>query len=198
VNTPYDEAGMFLAPDGKTLFFCSNGPGSMGSYDVFRTVYENGKWSKPENLGYPINTASKEGQLTLSADARYAYVSSTRPGGLGESDIYKIDLSDFAILEKDFKKAGGNNGLSVLRGTIREGGEGYGVPDVDVSVTNEQGQAYKTTTSETGEYFYTLPAGKYTLSITKKGYQPITEEVRLEKSDKGNILVEKGFLLKKQ
>jgi hypothetical protein len=161
-------------------------------------VYENGKWSKPENLGYPINTASKEGQLTLSADARYAYISSNRPGGLGESDIYRIDLAEYAILEKNFKKAGGSNGLSVLRGTIREGNEGYGIPDVEVSVTNEQGQSYKTTTGETGEYFYTLPAGKYTLLVTKKGYQAITDEVKLEQNDKGNILVEKGYLLKKQ
>ncbi len=30
INTPFDEGGMFLSPDGKTLFFCSNGHGSMG------------------------------------------------------------------------------------------------------------------------------------------------------------------------
>ena len=69
INTVYDEAGLFLAPDGKTLFFCSNGPNSMGSYDIFRTINKDGKWSKPENLGYPINTIRRDGPFVLGADA---------------------------------------------------------------------------------------------------------------------------------
>ena len=74
INSANDEGGMFLAPDGKTLFFCSNGSKSMGGYDIFRTVYEQGNWSPPVNLGYPINTPGREGQMTISADARYAYL----------------------------------------------------------------------------------------------------------------------------
>ncbi|MBX3163903.1 MAG: PD40 domain-containing protein [Bacteroidetes bacterium] len=198
INTPYDEAGMFLAPDGKTLFFCSNGPKSMGSYDVFKTVYENGKWSTPVNVGYPINTAAKEGQLTISADARYAYVSSDRKGGLGENDIYKIDLQDYAILEKDGKRKS-SNGLSIIKGIIREGGEGYGVPDVEITLTDEAGTTVvaSTLTNENGEYFLTLNGGKYILNVVKKGYEKITEPVSLEIGETEVISLEKGYLLKK-
>ncbi|MGB4230367.1 MAG: tetratricopeptide repeat protein, partial [Bacteroidales bacterium] len=56
INTPYDEEGVFIHPDGRTLYFSSKGHNSMGGYDIFRSVYQDGKWSKPVNLGYPINT----------------------------------------------------------------------------------------------------------------------------------------------
>ncbi len=196
VNTKYDEAGMFLAPDGKTLFFCSDNPNSMGSYDVFKTVLENGKWSTPQNLGYPINSAAKEGQLSVSADARFAYISSERKGGLGESDIYKIDLKDYAILEKDGKRKTG--GLSILKGTIREGGEGYGIADVEVTVKDELNTPVASAiTNENGEYFLTLRGGKYELNVQKKGYQDIHEKIELAQSEKETVILEKGYLLKK-
>ncbi len=197
VNSEFDEGGMFLAPDGKTLFFCSNGPGSMGSYDIFKTVFENGKWSEPVNLGYPINSAAKEGQLTISADAKYAYISSERKGGLGESDIYKIDLKDYAILEKDGKKKM-SNGLSILKGTIRDGFEGYGIPDVEIIVTdNANAQIASTTTNENGEYFFTLKGGNYSLTVKKKGFKEISEKIDLKVSTVETITLEKGYLLKK-
>ena len=198
INTVYDEGGMFLAPDGKTLFFCSNGPNSMGSYDVFKTVYTKGKWSSPVNVGYPINTVGKEGQLTISADARYAYVSSDRKGGFGENDIYKIDLKDYAILEPDGKKKT-NNGLSILKGTIREGFEGYGVQDVEVIVKDQQNNEVvaSTNTNENGEYFFTMHGGRYSLIIKKKGFTEINDPIELGTSEKETVILEKGYLLKK-
>lgn len=197
INTVYDEGGMFLAPDGKTLFFCSNGPGSMGSYDVFKTVYSKGKWSAPVNVGYPINSSGKEGQLTMSADGRYAYVSSNRKGGFGEADIYKIDLKDYAILEPD-GKVKSSNGLSILKGTIREGNEGYGVQDVQIIVKDaENNEVASANTNETGEYFFTMRGGKYSLIVKKKGYTEISESIDLGMSEKETVILEKGYLLKK-
>lgn len=197
VNSKFDEAGMFLAPDGKTLFFCSNGPNSMGSYDVFKTVLENGKWSTPQNLGYPINSSSKEGQITVSADAKVAYISSERKGGLGENDIYKIDLKDYAILEKDGKRKT-SNGLSILKGTIREGNEGFGVADVIVSVKDESNKLVASgNTNENGEYFLTMRGGNYTLLVQKKGYKDIEEKFELGKSAEQTVILEKGYLINK-
>ncbi|MBA3665392.1 MAG: PD40 domain-containing protein [Bacteroidetes bacterium] len=197
VNTKFDEAGMFLAPDGKTLFFCSNGPNTMGSYDVFKTVNNGGKWSTPVNLGYPINSSAKEGQLTISADARYAYISSERKGGLGENDIYKVDLKDYAILEADGKKKV-SSGLSILKGTIRDGYEGYGLPDAEIVITDGSGaQVASTNSNENGEYFITMKGGNYTLSVKKKGFKDITESINLKTSDKETVTLEKGYLLKK-
>lgn len=197
INTVYDEGGMFLAPDGKTLFFCSNGPGSMGGYDVFKTVYTKGKWSTPVNVGYPINSSAKEGQLTMSADGSYAYVSSNRKGGIGEADIYKIDLKEYAILEPD-GKVKTSNGLSILKGTIREGNEGYGVQDVQIIVKDaDNNEVASANTNETGEYFFTMRGGKYSLIVKKKGYTEITETIDLGISEKKTVILEKGYLLKK-
>lgn len=57
VNTPYDEPTAFLADDGETLYFASEGHSSMGGFDIFKSVCDqNGNWSKPQNLGYPINS----------------------------------------------------------------------------------------------------------------------------------------------
>lgn len=196
INSQFDEAGMFLAPDGKTLFFCSENAGSMGSYDVFKTVLENGKWSAPQNLGYPINSPAKEGQLSVSTDGRYAYVSSERKGGLGGSDVYMIDLKDYAILEKDGKRKSG--GLSILKGTIREGGEGFGIPDVEITVKDQANATVGSSlTNENGEYFLTLPGGNYSLSVQKKGYQEIVEKIELAQGEKETVILEKGYLLKK-
>lgn len=198
INSANDEGGVFLAPDGKTLFFCSNGAASMGNYDVFRSIFENGKWSTPENLGYPINSPAAEGQITISADARYAYVSSNRKGGMGETDIYKIDLINYSILEKDGKRKNGN-GLGILRGTMREGGEGYGVADVMVTVKDQSGQTIASTiTNEIGEYFLTLSAGIYEVSYSKKGYEKITEKIEMPLNERETPQIEKGYLLKKQ
>lgn len=197
INSPYDEGGMFLAPDGKTLFFCSNGAKSMGNYDVLKSTFEDGKWSTPVNLGYPINTAAKEGQLTLSADAKFAYISSDRKGGLGENDIYKIDLKAYAILEKDGRKSG--NGLSILRGTIRDGVEGYVIPEAEITLNDEKGYTISSTnTGESGEYFFTLRGGKFVLIIRKKGYKEINENIEIGASTNETIIVEKGYLMQRQ
>lgn len=196
VNTIYDEAGMFLAPDGKTLFFCSNGPKSMGGYDIFKTIYENGKWTTPVNLGYPINSPSKEGQLSLSADGLTAYISSDRKGGLGENDLYKMDLTNYSLLSNGKEKS--SNGLSILKGTIRDGFEGYGIQEAEVSLKNEQNVVVASSlTNENGEYFFTLSGGKYTIEIKKKGYQSISEGIELQLSPKETYILEKGYLLKK-
>lgn len=198
VNTPFDEVGLFLAPDGKTLFFCSNGKGSMGDYDIFKTVLENGKWSKPVNLGYPINSDKRDGPFCVSANAQTGYFASNRDGGLGESDIYQVDLTNYAVLEKDGKKVS-NNGLSILKGVVRDGYEGYGVADVDIQFADESGtNVGSTVTNENGEYFITLKGGiKYTMTLKKKGFKDLTEPVELKLGTKETYSLVKEFLLKK-
>jgi tetratricopeptide (TPR) repeat protein len=198
VNSPYDEVGLFLAPDGKTLFFCSNGKGSMGGHDIFKTTLENGKWAKPVNLGYPINSDKSDGPFVVSANAQTGYFASNREGGLGESDIYKVDLTNYAVLEKDGKKVT-NNGLSILKGVVRDGYEGYGVADVEIDFADESGaKVGNTNTNENGEYFITLKGGvKYTMTLKKKGFKDLTEVVDLKLGTKETYTLVKEFLLKK-
>ncbi len=90
LNTQYDEDSPFLTPDGKTLFFSSDGHNSMGGYDIYKTTLDNGKWSKPENLGYPVNTTDDDIYYVESGDGLHGYYSSVRSNGSGEKDLYMI------------------------------------------------------------------------------------------------------------
>ena len=194
INSEFDEAGIFLAPDGKTMFFSSNGLNSMGSYDIFRTTFKDGKWTKPVNLGYPINTERRDGPLVISADAQKAYIASDRVGGLGESDIYVIDLKNFALLEPDFVVKQ-NNGLSILKGMARDGYEGKGMEGVEISILLENGEKVASTiTNENGEYFITLKGNmNYQVKAEKSGFKTVYETI--------NLLLGKGaetFTLEKQ
>jgi flagellar motor protein MotB len=91
VNTAYDEEGIFITPDGQTLYFASQGHNSMGGFDIFRAEMQpNGTWSSPVNLGYPINTPDDEVFYVTDHTGHYGYYSAIREGGSGAKDIYKV------------------------------------------------------------------------------------------------------------
>lgn len=96
INTVYNEAYPFLAPDGKTFYFAGEGHNSMGGYDIFKCYWnaENATFTQPENIGYPINTPGNNTTISVSKSGRYAYFSDFRDGGLGNLDIYKITFLD--------------------------------------------------------------------------------------------------------
>ncbi len=115
---------------------------------------------------------------------------------MGENDIFAIDLKDFAILEKN-GTVKNLNGLCILKGTLREGYEGFVLQEVEVKVTNIDTKEVNTSnTNEFGEYFFTIRGGNYQLEITKKGCEPILEKIELPKESAKIPVVEKGFLLK--
>ena len=95
INTPFDDVSPFIHPDGKTLYFASNGHPGMGGLDLFFSkLNENGKWSKPQNLGYPINTKGEERSLIVNGKGNLAMFASNIENG--NLDIYKFDLPEQA------------------------------------------------------------------------------------------------------
>lgn len=95
INTPYDEDSPFIAIDNKTMYFASNGPNSMGGFDIFVAVRDdNNEWSTPINLGYPINSTGDDLFYTTTVNGMKGYLSSFRKEGKGEKDIYEIE-TDF-------------------------------------------------------------------------------------------------------
>lgn len=117
INTPYEEASIFAHPDGKTFYFSSKGHNTMGGYDIFKVTYENGKWSKPENLGYPVNTTGDDLFFSISADGKYGYYSSKREDALGSMDIYEIS---FLGEEKPLISSNEDNLLAYRTEGVRE------------------------------------------------------------------------------
>jgi outer membrane protein OmpA-like peptidoglycan-associated protein len=95
VNTPYAEESVCIHPDGRTLYFASRGHVGMGGSDLFVSrMDDNGNWSKPENLGYPINTVYDENSLLVSPHGDIAFLASNRAGGYGDLDIYYFELPE--------------------------------------------------------------------------------------------------------
>jgi len=94
INTNLQEYSPFLAADGKTLYFSSNGHDGLGSKDIFRSTrlddtWKN--WSKPENLGASINTKGMETSFKIPASGDFAYFTSGKSSNEHE-DIYKIKI----------------------------------------------------------------------------------------------------------
>ncbi len=91
INTPYDEEGVFITPDGTTLYFASQGHNSMGGFDIYRSERRpGGTWSAPENLGYPINTPDDEVFYITDRSGKTGYYACIREGGFGAKDICKV------------------------------------------------------------------------------------------------------------
>jgi outer membrane protein OmpA-like peptidoglycan-associated protein len=92
INTPLDEEAVYVTPDGQTLFFASNGHPGFGGFDIFKTEKdENGEWAEPVNIGQPFNSPHDDLFYHPSAsDSLVVFLSSSRPGGYGGLDLYKI------------------------------------------------------------------------------------------------------------
>lgn len=99
INTDGIENSPFIAADNATLFFASDGhKPNLGGTDFYVTHLENKAWSKPQNLGAPINTPQNEQFITLSASGRVLYFSSTRSdiaGYQGSLDIFMAFVPSF-------------------------------------------------------------------------------------------------------
>jgi Tol biopolymer transport system component len=198
VNTKYDEGGISMAPDGKTLFFSSNGDKSMGSYDIFKTVMtDSGKWSKPVNLGYPINTVSTDVSFTISADCKTAYFASNRKGGVGGRDIYKVDLSQYPVLAADSSKSK-PTGMSILRGKVTTA-KGKPVEEAVVSILDSANTKIASLkTDAEGIYFITLKANcKYKVKVSSKGYKSSNTPIHLPSSPVGTFTMTQDVILQK-
>lgn len=91
INTKYDEESVFLLPDAKTMYFSSNGHKTMGGFDIFKSEMDStGRWSEPENIGFPINTADDDLTYVMAANGKHAYYSSVKKDGYGLRDLYMI------------------------------------------------------------------------------------------------------------
>lgn len=95
LNTKYDEAYPFMSPDGKTIFFSSTGFDSMGGFDIFKSTYDKttDSWSKPQNLGFPINSSHDDLFFVLDSTGTKASFSSTRESPKGKLMVYTVDYS---------------------------------------------------------------------------------------------------------
>jgi outer membrane protein OmpA-like peptidoglycan-associated protein len=94
-NTNGNEKSPFIHPDNTTLYFSSDSLPGMGGFDIFMVKKgDDGRWGKPVNLGYPINTEADEVGFFVSTDGEKGYYASNKLSGSGGYDIYSFDLPE--------------------------------------------------------------------------------------------------------
>lgn len=206
INTEYDEISVYMHPDGKTMYFSSQGQKTMGGFDLFKSVLENGKWSEPKNMGYPINSADDDVFLSITGSQKHGYYASYKTDGFGEKDIYKMT---FFGSEKPLLFANEDNllassveafklttapavevqtsELTILKGVIRdEITQGPVASNIEI-VDNVTGNVINEATSNisTGKYLLALPSGKnYGITVRADGYLFHSENVAIPASKK--------------
>ncbi|MGQ0829483.1 MAG: OmpA family protein [Bacteroidota bacterium] len=182
INTKYDEDGVFIHPDGKQISFASKGHNSMGGFDIFTSFIddENGNWTAPQNMGYPVNTPDDDVFLITTADGKRAFFSSDKEGGFGEKDIYMITLPEYEP-----------RGVAALIGKI--------VNNTDEDISNNEIKIIDKKTGEeiqvlnangiTGKYGTTLTDGRsYKVSYSVNGKEFFSEIIEVPRSKEYQVV----------
>jgi len=210
INTEFEEKGVFFHPDNKTLYFSSNGHNNIGGLDIFKTVLdpETKTWSKPENIGWPINTPDDDIYFVVTGDTRYAYYSSYRADGFGEKDIYIItflgevkkpliadaDLLETNLLVTDNKpqmvtQFDGSK-LFIVSGIVTDGKTKVGI-SANLSITNSKTNVKITdiVTNSDGTYSAILvPGESYAITVSGQNYTIASKTLNSTKEDNNREL----------
>lgn len=180
INTPYSEQSCFIHPDGRTLYFSSDGHIGMGGYDLYMTQLQpDGSWSDPVNLGYPINTHMNENSLVVYANGDLAVFGSDREGGLGELDLYEFEMPQSVRPTRTI----------YMTGTVFDAKTnaklGAQFRLIDLQTGKEM--VYSYSDSKTGSFLVTLPINKdYALFVDKEGYLPYSVNFTLSVPENSN------------
>ncbi|MBL4652752.1 MAG: OmpA family protein [Flavobacteriales bacterium] len=219
INSKFHEESVYLHPSGEIMYFSSQGHNSMGGTDIFVSYKDEMKqWGVPINLGYPINTPYDDQFFAATANGKYAYISSNRPGGAGGTDIYKVtfwglekqvivDTEDYllASIAKPIKDKTiaqevkvEQKSLTVFKGKVVDAITSKPVEaELDI-VDNANGKHISTfkSNSATGKFLLSLPAGtNYGISVKKTNYLFHSENFNLP-SDGAFNMVDKTIELK--
>jgi len=165
INTSFDEEGVFIHPDGTTLYFSSKGHKSMGGYDIFYSTLENSIWRMPVNIGYPVNTPDDDVYFVVAANGTTGYYASVTDNGFGDNDLYKVNF--LSEVDRPVTKT------TILKGYITEASTKMPVAAyielIDLDKQERIGSFI--TDSKTGKYLISLPAGrKYGAFVYADGY----------------------------
>jgi outer membrane protein OmpA-like peptidoglycan-associated protein/tetratricopeptide (TPR) repeat protein len=178
LNTPYNESSPSIHPDGKTLYFSSDGHPGMGGLDLFVTrMQEDGTWGLPENLGYPINTEKEEEALAVNRKGNLAYLASDRLGGYGSMDLYSFELPEAAR----------PSAVTYINGITLSAETDLPLTAAVEIVDLKTGKVVvQLKTPRNGTFIACLPVGQYALNAKKDGYlffsanYDLTEEKSLD------------------
>lgn len=221
INTEYEEIGVYMHPDGRTMYFSSQGHEGMGGYDIYYAKRdEKGVWGKPVNIGYPVNTPDNDVHFVMAANGKHGYYSSFREDGNGEKDIYMISFLGKAkepllsgednllasvaepieekVMQEEVELDIANN-LTILKGKILDD-ETKKPVEAQLELVDNNAQKKVSdfkSDGKTGDFLISLPAGKnYGIAVKAEGYLFHSENFEIPASA-GFSEYEKVIYLKK-
>lgn len=167
INTPLDENYPYVSKDGKTLYFSSKGHNSMGGYDIFKCARADSAspWSKPVNMGFPINSTYDDILYIPDPENRYSSFCTNRKGNGLEYMQIKVPQKtpEFSIIKGNFHCADSSNKKDAII-TVFNANNG------------EMAGVYKTNT-ETGNYLMILFSGvSYNMLVEAEGYPEMNND----------------------
>ena len=201
INTPRDEVSPFIHVNGQTLYFASNGRPGFGGYDLYFSE-NDGQWSAPKNLGYPINTYQDQASLFITADGRDGYYSDeeTQDNHAVSSKIYQFEIPESIRVA---------NRSSYVQGTVYNAATQQplkaSIELIDLQEQQKIAQVYSD--SITGKYLMVLTEGAdYALYANRPNFlfksltfdyqkqesdvlQPVTIDIYLDPVEKGRETV---------
>lgn len=187
INTSEDEDFPNISPDGKYLFFSSKGHASMGGYDIFRAEWDDvkRKFTKIQNMGYPINTPEDNMNFRMSETGKYGYISAVRKGGYGDKDIYRVNFKD---IEPRYTIITGS-----ITNTLDKKFEDIFIQVVDAETDEIYGDYLPN--DKTNRYVIILPPGNYYLYIAALGYTEIYEDVEILDKSSFKSFIDWDFIM---
>lgn len=174
INTSGNESCPFIHADNTTLYFTSDGHMGYGNNDLFKSSKTKQGWSKPKNLGYPINTIEDEGSLVVAANGVTAYFASDRGDSRGGLDLYSFELRpDIRPIKTLW-----------VKGKVIDKETGKSLPSAVELTDLATGEAVsRIQTDLESNFLITLPVGKdYAFSVNRKGYLFYSENFMLSQN----------------
>jgi OmpA-OmpF porin, OOP family len=204
VNTQYDERSPFIHVNGKTLYFASNGLVGYGGYDIFYTEKTGEMWSKPINMGSPVNNHEDQYSLFISADGKKGYYSHEENllNGTEKSVLMEIQIPENQIIKYR---------SNYVKGVVTDAktGEKLRARIELFDINKNEIVSLVDSDSITGQYLIVLTQGsEYGLYVNKKGYlfkslnfnyvkeevlEPVDIDIRLDRAKKGEGAILKNI-----
>ena len=173
INTTKKEQFPFVSKDNK-LYFSSNGHTGYGSLDVFVSEIQNNSFSKPLNIGLPVNSGFDDFSFTIDSESKEGYFSSNRPGGKGNDDIYELKETKPLLIE-DCKQ--------LIAGIITDVDTKMPLENALVSLQNsDKIEIQKVITTQDGKFSFAVACETgYSVLASKKDYTKDSRSFKLNK-----------------
>lgn len=211
INSKFNEGPVYIMLSGETMYIASEGGDSYGGYDIFVSERAQGTWSKPVNMGYPINTPYDDFFFSSTANGKYAYIASNRAGGQGGYDIYKVTFwgpeKKPVTATEDYLLASVVNPMkdNSIESTVTVNKKSFTVfkgitidqmtkkpVEALIEITdNATGKIIQTFTSNsaTGKFIITLASGRnYGIAVKAEGYLFHSENFDIPKGAADNLV----------